>query len=269
MTIVEAIRAVLQSQGPLGYREVYKAIIDQGLYKFGAREPESVVNNKLRKHCAGLNFPSASPAKYFVIASQEGKTTKYALNDAPNDGQIVNAVASIASEKIPEEKLLDAYLEHRGTVKQLLLEEILKSEPGFFERLVVDLLIAMGYGGDQPDAGIVKGGSGDAGIDGIIKEDKLGLDKIYIQAKRYATTTVGRPELQQFVGAMEHVQKGVFITTSEFNSNARKYAEKIAKNLVLIDGSLLCDLMINHGVGVSIVKNYSTYKVDSDYFSDN
>ena len=102
----------------------------------------------------------------------------------------------------------------------------------------------------------------------MIKEDKLGLDKIYIQAKRYSEKSIGRPDVQQFVGAMENVQKGVFITTSSFSKTAIEYAAKQQKSIILVDGILLCDLMINHGVGVSTIKNYSTFKVDNDYFED-
>ncbi len=128
----------------------------------------------------------------------------------------------------------------------------------------------MGYGGDFPNAGLVKGNPGDGGIDGVIKEDRLGLGKIYIQAKRYTPPKkVGRPELQQFVGAMESIQKGVFITTSSFADTAIEYANKQQKHIVLIDGQMLSDLMITYGVGVSIVKQYETYKIDSDYFAEN
>lgn len=155
---------------------------------------------------------------------------------------------------MPEEKLHDAYLEHRGAVKNLLLGQILSSDPAFFERLVVDLLIAMGYGGSVPNAGLVSGGSGDGGIDGIIKEDELGLGKIYIQAKRYTAKTVGRPDLQRFDGAMENVHKGVFITTSTFCKTTSSYVDNNQKSIVLIDGDRLCELMITHKVGVSVVK---------------
>ena len=270
MTIVEAIQEVLRLAGkPLTYKEIYEKIIDSDLYRFGAKRPESVVHAKIRKHCIGLDFPSASPVKYFEIFSQSGRIVKYGLKHSEKK-KVFSEKNSIAAsnERIPEEKIQDAYIEHRESIKQLLLEEILKSDPAFFERLVVDVLLSMGYGGDFPGAGLVTKGSADEGIDGIIKEDKLGLDKIYIQAKRYSDKHVGRPEVQQFVGAMENVQKGVFITTSDFTEPAIKWADKQLKNLVLINGSRLCDLMLNHSVGVSIVKKYSTFKVDTDYFMD-
>lgn len=271
MTIVEAIKQSLTVEGkPLSYKEIYKKIIELNLYSFGAKNPEGLVRNKIRKHCLDLDFPSASPAKHFIIASQNGKTIKYFLNDNTQKSiKQKKTQPQISDEKLPEEKIQEAYFEHRDSVKQLLLEEILKADPGFFERLVVRLLLSMGYGGDFSDSGRVKGGPGDEGIDGVIKEDKLGLDKIYIQAKRYSDKKVGRPELQQFVGAMENVQKGVFITSSNFQDTAIKYAEKQQKSLVLINGDMLCDLMLNHGVGISTVKEYSTFKIDTDYFKDN
>lgn len=272
MTIVEAIKEVLSSlQIPLTYREIYREIVKRNLYKFGAASPEAVVNSKLRKHCYGLDFPSASPAKHFVIDSKNGKVTKYYLLDSAHVGKNKNAVPSLRqlqNDKLPEEKLHDAYLEHRINVKSLLLEQILSSNPAFFERLVVDLILAMGYGGGDVDSGLVSGAPSDGGIDGVIKEDKLGLDKIYIQAKRYTNNKIGRPDLQQFVGAMENVQKGVFITTSSFAKTAKAYVEKQQKSIVLIDGDQLCDLMLTHGVGVATVRKYSTFKVDTDYFND-
>ncbi len=272
MTIVQALKEVLSTlKKPMTYKEIYNEIIERELYEFGAKVPEAIVNSKLRRHCYGLDFPSASPAKHFVISSKQGKITKYYLFEkdliqVPDDQTQNNKKTS--NDKIPEEKLHDAYLEHRDNIKALLLDQILSSESAFFERLVIDLLLAMGYGGNFPGAGLVSGSPNDHGIDGVIKEDKLGLDKIYIQAKRYTEKKIGRPDLQQFVGAMENVQKGVFITTSLFTKTAQDYVEKQQKNIVLIDGRTLCDLMLNHGVGITTIKNYVTFKVDIDYFSD-
>jgi len=271
MTIAEAVIQALSISGkPLTYKEAYKVIIENNLYTFGAKNPQSLLNSKIRKHCIGLDFPSASPVKHFKIVSKNGRVIKYALKDQDVESTPVVPTKEVKSkDQIPEEKIQDAYHEHRENVKQLLLEEILLSDPAFFERLVVDVLLAMGYGGDFPGAGLVTGGSADEGIDGVIKEDKLGLDKIYIQAKRYNDKSVGRPEVQQFVGAMENVQKGVFITTSNFTKQATEWAEKQSKNIVLINGSMLCNLMLNHSVGISPVKTYTTFKVDTDYFKDN
>jgi len=271
VTIVEAIKSVISTlEKPLTYREIYKEIILRNLYQFGAKSPEAIVNSKLRKHCYGLDFPSASPVKHFIIDSKKEKVTKYYLLDEVTPKKKPQALSKlqVSNDKLPEEKLQDAYLEHRSNIKSLLLEQILSSDPAFFERLVVDLLLSMGYGGNFPDAGMVSGAPGDGGIDGVIKEDKLGLGKIYIQAKRYTDTKIGRPDLQQFVGAMENVQKGVFITTSSFAKTAAAYVEKQQKSIVLIDGDTLCDLMLTHGVGISTVKNYFTFRIDTDYFAD-
>lgn len=146
---------------------------------------------------------------------------------------------------------------------------ILNNDPSFFEHLVVKLLLALGYGYGT-DAGQVVGKSHDGGIDGIINEDKLGLDKIYIQAKRYASShNVGCKEIQAFSGAMKKVTKGVFITTSSFTKEARKEVlEQVGKQIVLIDGALLTDLMLRSGVGVRCVQTFGTYEIDTDFFGN-
>ena len=141
--------------------------------------------------------------------------------------------------------------------------------PAFFERLVVDLLVAMGYGGSLKDAGQAVGRTGDDGVDGIIKEDRLGLDAVYIQAKRWAAV-VGRPELQAFAGSLEghRARKGVFIATSQFSKEAREYVTRIEKRIVLIDGEQLAQLMIDFSVGVTEVDTYKVKKLDRDYFDE-
>jgi len=145
---------------------------------------------------------------------------------------------------------------------------VLKNSPAFFEHLVVDLLLKMGYGYDQK-SGIVVGNSHDGGIDGIINEDKLGLDLIYIQAKRYSEeNTVGRKELQAFVVAMENVQKGVFITTSKFSKEAIDFVKRQQKRIKLIDGKLLSDLLVKYQIGINVVQTISLYKIDTDYYGE-
>ena len=152
-----------------------------------------------------------------------------------------------------------------------LLTEIMNQPPDFFEKLVVDLLVAMGYGGSKIENSQVLGKSGDEGIDGVIKEDKLGFDKIYIQAKRWdPEKTVGRPELQKFVGALtgQGASKGAFITTARFTEDAKKYVSKQhACKIVLIDGKSLTGPMVEHGVGASVENNYLIKKIDIDYFN--
>jgi len=167
----------------------------------------------------------------------------------------------------PEEIFENAYQDLRRNLAGELLAQIAKNTPEFFENLVVRLLVKMGYGGSIKDAGQSMGRSGDEGIDGIIKEDKLGLDVIYIQAKRWQGS-VGRPDVQKFVGALhgKRAKKGVFITTGSFTRDAEHYVSTIDPKVVLIDGSRLVDLMIDHNLGVSIVDSYEIKKIDSDFF---
>ena len=151
-----------------------------------------------------------------------------------------------------------------------ILQTLKASDPALFENIVVELLVKMGYGGSRKDAGKAIGRSGDEGIDGIIKEDHLGLDNIYVQAKRW-DATVGRPEIQKFAGALQgqRARKGIFITTSDFSREAQEYVSRIDSKIVLIDGKTLSHLMIDFGVGVTPVATYELKKIDSDYFTDN
>jgi len=171
--------------------------------------------------------------------------------------------------KTPEELLEESYIELYDGLVADLVEKVKSGSPQFFERLVVDLLVKMGYGGSRKDAGEAIGRVGDGGIDGIIKEDKLGLDVIYIQAKRWENT-VGRPSVQAFAGSLEGVRakRGIMITTSQFSSEAREYVRHIEKKIVLVDGEMLAKLMVDHNLGVSAVASYDIKKVDSDYFEE-
>ena len=173
------------------------------------------------------------------------------------------------ADATPEEALESSYLRLRQGLAQELLDRVKKSTPQFFETLVIDLLVAMGYGGSRHDAGQALGRSGDGGIDGMIKEDRLGLDVVYVQAKRWEGT-VGRPIVQAFAGSLEGVKarKGVVITTSRFSEDAIEFANRIEKRIVLIDGPKLVNLMIDHGIGVTAVASYEVNKVDLDYFGE-
>jgi restriction system protein len=181
----------------------------------------------------------------------------------------VNQAESEQSSQTPKEMLEKAYQTLRSSLAEELLEKIHQASPTFFERLVVELLLKMGYGGSRQDAGQAIGRSGDEGIDGIIKEDKLGLDVIYIQAKRWQGT-VGRPDVQAFAGALEghRARKGVFITTSQFSAEAKDYVSRIERKIVLIDGRQLSELMIDHDLGVTTEDSYVVRRVDFDYFSE-
>lgn len=270
MTIIEAIKEVLfQEEVGLTSKNIYGKIIARNLYSFGAKDPKAIVNGIIRKHCLGIDFPTASPVKHFKVARQLGNANYYLLNR--NDNKLVSKLEPNNNEKelLPEEKMMNAYNEHKTTIKQQLIDEILDSNPAFFEQLVVQLLVKMGYGYDE-NSSEVTGSPNDGGIDGVINEDKLGLDKIYLQAKRYSRDNkVGRPDLQMFVGAMQNVQKGVFITTSTFSIQAVEFAEKQQqKNLKLIDGGMLAELMVKYEVGVTSIKSFNTYSIDKDYFSE-
>jgi restriction system protein len=174
-----------------------------------------------------------------------------------------------AEDLTPEEALEIAYQKIREGLIDEILTAVQKSSPGFFEKLVVELLVNMGYGGSRRDAARAVGRSGDEGIDGIIDEDRLGLDNIYIQAKKWKEDNpVSRPEIQKFVGALQgqRAKKGIFITTSRFTDETRAYISKIETKVVLIDGKRLANLMIDYNVGVSPQTTYEIKSLDSDYF---
>ncbi len=175
-----------------------------------------------------------------------------------------------ASTATPSEALEAAYENLRDELIDELLTKLKQSSPSFFERIVVELLVKMGYGGSRADAGKAIGKSGDGGIDGIIKEDKLGLDVVYIQAKRWDNNPVGRPDVMQFAGALQaqKANKGIFIATSRFTEDARSYVSQIGSKIVLIDGERLSNLMVEHDVGVSTVSLYPVKKIDTDYFDE-
>lgn len=169
----------------------------------------------------------------------------------------------------PEETLQKSYESIRSDLAGQIVERIIANSPQFFERLVIDLMVAMGYGGSRADAGKSVGGTGDEGIDGIIKEDRLGLDLVYLQAKRWGGT-VGRPEVQKFVGALhgKRAKKGVFITTGRFSDDAKTYVETIDPKVILIDGRMLAELMIDQGLGTTTTATYQIKRIDFDYFSE-
>lgn len=173
--------------------------------------------------------------------------------------------------RTPHEVLESGYQSLRTALAAELLQRVKDCTPAFFERVVIELLVKMGYGGSRADAGKALGRSGDGGIDGIIKEDRLGLDAIYTQAKRWTDKAVGRPDVQQFQGALSGhgAVKGIFITTSQFTKEAVDYAAGLRNSkIVLIDGEELAELMIDHSIGVSSAAIYEVKRVDSDYFAE-
>lgn len=173
-----------------------------------------------------------------------------------------------STELTPDELMRTGYQQLRQSLAAQLLERVKAGSDRAFEELVIDLLVRMGYGGSREDAAAVVGGSGDGGIDGIIKEDRLGLEAIYVQAKKWTDNTVGRPDVQKFAGALQgqRARKGVFITTSKFSGEARTYANSLQSPIVLIDGAQLAELMLDHGVGVSESSVFKVWRLDEDYF---
>lgn len=225
----------------------YFKIAQKGLEVL-ADKPEKIDVNFLQR------FPS-----FVEFRQQKNKESHQAYRtlESPNDSTT------------PEEELESAFQKLNQTLASDLLEQVQNCSPRFFEILVVDLLVKMGYGGTRKDAGKVIGRSGDAGVDGLINEDRLGLDVIYIQAKRWETP-VGRPEIQKFTGALEgfRAKKGIFITSSSFTNDAKEYVERIDKKVILIDGDKLAQLMIEYNVGVSPIASYEIKRLDLDYFTE-
>lgn len=223
---------------------------------------ESVRRGVIKITQAGLEFLSTNPTE---ISNDIIKKMKEKNMDTLDESETLNSEFVQTPEEIIEKNLQIIEKE----LKEELLTQIKNCSSGFFERLVVDLLLKMGYGGTSGDIAKVIGGTGDEGIDGIIYQDKLGLEKIYIQAKKWVGSTVGRNQLQEFVGALEgkNAKKGVFITTSRFSRAAEEYAKNNSR-IVIIDGDRLVQLMIEHDVGVSTIQIYKRKKIDYDYFPE-
>lgn len=198
--------------------------------------------------------------EYLVFREKESGRRKPQVIDEPISG---------IESKTPEEVLEDAFMEIRESLAQELLSIVKQSSPTFFERLVVELLVKMGYGGSRREAARAVGQTGDEGIDGIIDEDRLGLDTIYVQAKKW-DGVVGRPEIQKFAGALmgKRAKKGIFITTSHFTQDAINYVSTIDFKVVLIDGKRLAEFMIDNDVGVAVASSYQLKRIDSDYFGN-
>jgi restriction system protein len=216
----------------------------------------------------GLDAIKSSPSHINMkFLEQYPEYIEFRTRKNKSDGP--EELPELTAAQTPEETIESAYQFLGNQLAADLLQRIKQCSPAFFERLVVDLLVKMGYGGTRKDAGQAVGRSGDGGIDGIIKEDRLGLDVIYIQAKRWEGT-VGRPEIQKFVGALQGLKarKGVFITTSSFTKEAEQYSSMIQNTVVLIDGETMAKLMIDNNVGVSLMASYEIKRADTDYFTE-
>lgn len=215
--------------------------------------------------------PSFINVKYLTNKFEDYKNliTGYRKKENNKNISVENEADDIDSDQTPEEQIELGYQKIRASLQVEILNKLKSIHPTFFEKIVVDLLVKMGYGGSIQDAGKAIGKSGDEGIDGIIKEDKLGLDVIYVQAKRWEGV-VGRPELHKFVGALagQGAKKGIFITTSDFTKEASSYTPKNETKIVLIDGEKLSQYMIDYNLGVSIENSFEIKKIDSDYFEE-
>lgn len=218
----------------------------------------------------GLDALKNNPQKIDnTFLSQYPEFRAFRTARAQDGDHAEQSAPSLNERSTPEETLQEAYEGIRKNLEVEILERVKGCSPAFFERLVVELVVKLGYGGSLRDAGKAIGRSGDGGIDGIIKEDQLGLDLIYLQAKRW-DATVGRPEIQKFAGALQghRAKKGVFLTTSEYSKDAMHYAAQIDSKIALIDGAKLARLMVDHGLGVSLVESYDVKRVDSDFFTE-
>lgn len=225
------------------------SITDRGM-KVLSKKPNKIDNNLLKQFPEFLEFQNIG--KEGIVASRQVESSQI-------------------EKQTPEETIDLAYQSLRESLAQELIDTVRRLSPAFFERLVVELLVRMGYGGSIKDAGHAIGKTGDEGIDGTIKEDKLGLDIIYVQAKRWQVgNVIGRPELHKFVGALagQGAKKGIFITTSSFSRDALNYTPKNETKIVLIDGVQLAQLMIDYNLGVSAQRAYEIKRLDNDYFEE-
>jgi len=229
----------------------YCLITDRGIAALNSND--EINNNYLKQFSEFTAFKTRSNNN-FIDGSTAKNTTDIDL--------------SLLSEQTPYEVMENTFNTINSALASDILDAILKASPEFFETLVVDLMLAMGYGGSRKDVGQATQYTQDGGIDGIIKDDKLGLEMIYLQAKRYSNKTVGRPEIQAFAGAldMHRAKKGVFITTSTYSKEAIEFTSLIEKRIVLINGEQLTDLMLEHNLGVSSKQVYELKALDTDYF---
>lgn len=228
------------------------SISDQGRQLL-EKDPESINNELL------LTYPAFREFYKSEGTADDESTSRVATG---------STVAPLAT---PEETIERAYESLQSSLKSDLLARVLQNSPSFFEKVIVDLLVGMGYGGSHRNASEQLGRTGDGGVDGVINEDRLGLDRIYVQAKRYATgNSVGRPEIQAFIGSLVGLgaTKGVFVTTSAFSAQAVEYANRIPQRVILIDGRKLSELMVEHNIGVRTGRQIAFKRLDEDFFAE-
>ena len=239
-------------------RALFIEIPQRGIYSITQRGKDYLQSHTDLRQVDLLQYPEYAEYAHMPIPEKDKPTTR--------KGDAVD----LLEELTPTEQMDVAFKSINDDLAADLLQRVLDMSPNFFEKLVLDLLLNMGFGSRNKDMALVTPTSHDNGVDGIIPEDALGLDKIYIQAKRYTDNPVGKPEIHKFIGALEEqkASKGVFITTSKFTIGAKETVEKASKKIVLIDGKSLADYMIEYNVGVSERKVYEVKKIDSDYFEE-
>lgn len=282
-TISEAVEAIANQLGLSsedrsemlpsgGQQKLFNRISWSRTYMVKAGLLEPVGRGKFKITTRGVTALHTKPSKINVdFLNQYPEFVEFRARTRSKNAAATDVVETNVSpsEQTPQELLEISYQALHSQLAQDLLDKISTASPRFFEKLVVDLLVAMGYGGSRKDAGKAIGKSGDDGIDGIIKEDHLGLDAVYIQAKRWKAT-VGRPDVQSFAGSLEgqRARKGVFITTSQFSADAKDYVNRIEKKIILIDGEHLANLCIEFAIGVAPIISYEIKRIDLDYFEE-
>lgn len=271
-TQFQLTEAELEEWLPSSKQLVYKNRIGWALtYLKKAKVIESPARSSYRITDLGLKILTENPEVVDQNYLKKFEGFQAFIDSTSGNTLLDKDISDLSSDESPQDLLDRAYKTIAKTLADDLLSEVMNQSPDFFEKLVVDLLVSMGYGGSKIENSQVLGKSGDEGIDGVIKEDKLGFDKIYIQAKRWDTErAVGRPELQKFVGALtgQGASKGAFITTASFTKEANEYVSKQhACKIVLIDGKSLAALMVEHDLGVSVENTYLIKKIDIDYFN--
>lgn len=232
--------------------------VSRGVYRITPRGRKLLTENPER-----VDVKALSQFQELVQFRRGGRGKK-------RKAEVREATAELDEERSPIERIAEAHADHQDEIASALMARIQECDPTFFEQLVLKVLVAMGYGGSEEEAAEHLGRSGDGGLDGVINEDRLGLDQVYIQAKRRTQGAVGRPEIQAFVGALEGrgANKGVFITASHFSDEARDWADRLTRRVVLIDGERLAELMIRFGVGVTTRETFAVNEVDEDFFTD-
>lgn len=268
ITICDALIKVFTKYGPMTVNEACDKIIVENIYHFNTLKPISVVEPTLKRKCEGFeNYSKAYEIKCFKIVGKNNK--KLVFDVITSDTKVAAIDINTKNNENQEENISYCYQLYKSNLQNRLLEKIYNNNADYFEKLVINLLLQMGYGYNEK-SGQKVGQSHDGGIDGIIYEDELYLEKIYVQAKRYKSgNNISIEKIQSFVGAIGQGAKGVYITTSDFTSEARKYVEQqtIAK-LSLINGDMLSELIIKHKLGLKVVETYCIYEIDEDFYTE-